>query len=46
MVKKRESDMDRGEEDEALKVYMKGLELILGGNEKWSEYTQRYHEKE
>lgn len=46
MVKKRESNMDGGEEDEALKVYMKGLELILGGNEKWSEYTQRYHEKE
>lgn len=46
MVKKRESDMDGGGEDEALRVYMKGLELVLGGNEKWSEYTQRYHEKE
>ena len=46
MVKKRESDMARGEEDEALKVYMKGMELVLGGNERWSEYTRRYHEKE
>ncbi len=46
MVKKRESNMDGGEEDEALMLYMKGLELVLGGNEKWSEYTQRYHEKE
>jgi len=46
MVKKRESDMDGGGEDEALRVYMKGLELVLGGNEKWSEYTQSYHEKE
>jgi len=40
------SDMDGGENDEALKVYMKGLELVLGGNETWSEYTRRYHEKD
>ena len=37
---------DEDGEKEALRVYMKGLELVLGGNEKWSEYTRRYHEKE
>lgn len=50
MVKSREMDLDltglegKGEKDEDLRKYMKGLEYILSGNEKWSEYTERYHE--
>ncbi|KAI4251519.1 MAG: hypothetical protein L6R42_008355 [Xanthoria sp. 1 TBL-2021] len=29
---------------DTLRVYLKGLEYILGGNEVWSRYTQRYHQ--
>ena len=32
--------------DEDLKTYIKGLEYVLGGNEIWSSYTQRYHERD
>lgn len=50
MVQQREMQMDleglegKGEKDEDLRVYLKGLEYVLSGNEKWSEYTERYHE--
>lgn len=33
----------RGGADPALKLYLKGLEYMLGGNEYWSENTERYH---
>lgn len=52
LVRAREKQMDRdglegpGERDEDLRVYLKALEYVLSGNEKWSEYTQRYHGKE
>ena len=29
--------------DPALKLYLKGLEYVLSGNEHWSETTERYH---
>ncbi|MCJ1479457.1 hypothetical protein MMC13_008143 [Lambiella insularis] len=32
--------------EDVLRVYMEGLEYVLGGNEKWSSYTQRYHERD
>lgn len=50
MVQQREMQMDleglegKGEKDEDLRIYLKGLEYVLSGNEKWSEYTERYHE--
>lgn len=34
---------DEGGADPVLKKYLKGLELVLGGNECWSETTERYH---
>ena len=34
---------DKGGTDPALKKYLKGLEYVLGGNEYWSETTERYH---
>ena len=43
MVTRRETAAEGCDED--LKVYMKGLEYVLGGNEIWSAYTQRYHEQ-
>ena len=52
LVKQREQALDlygaegKGERDEDLRLYMKGLEYVLSGNEKWSAYTERYHEKE
>lgn len=30
---------------EELKAYLKALEYVLGGNEVWSETTERYHER-
>ena len=33
----------KGGSDPALKSYLKGLEYVLGGNEYWSETTERYH---
>lgn len=33
----------KGGDDPALKMYLKGLEYVLGGNEYWSETTERYH---
>lgn len=33
----------KGGADPALKMYLKGLEYVLGGNEYWSETTERYH---
>lgn len=44
MIAKRESAAEGC--DEYLKIYMKALEYILGGNEEWSSYTQRYHERD
>ena len=45
-----EAEMDRvglegkGEKDQDLRAYLKGLEYVMSGNEKWSEYTERYHQ--
>ena len=36
----------KGGSDPALKLYLKGLEYVLGGNEYWSETTERYHWRE
>ena len=33
----------KGGADPILKTYLKGLEYVLSGNEKWSETTERYH---
>lgn len=33
----------KGGADANLKTYLKGLEYVLGGNEYWSETTERYH---
>ena len=33
----------KGGADPTLKMYLKGLEYVLGGNEYWSETTERYH---
>ena len=33
----------KGGADATLKMYLKGLEYVLGGNEYWSETTERYH---
>ncbi|KAM0794822.1 aristolochene synthase [Usnea florida] len=33
----------KGGSDPALRSYLKGLEYVLGGNEYWSETTERYH---
>ena len=49
-AKEKQLDKDglvmQGERDEDLRLYLKALEHVLSGNEKWSEYTQRYHEKD
>ena len=44
LVSKREAAVEGCVED--LKIYMKGLEYIMGGNEMWSSYTHRYHERD
>ena len=50
MVQRKEVELDlhglegKGEANEDLRVYLKGLEHVLSGNERWSEYTERYHE--
>lgn len=44
LVKKRESAKGGCPDD--LKLYLKGLEYVLGGNEWWSEISERYHPKE
>lgn len=33
----------KGGADPNLAMYLKGLEFVLGGNEYWSETTERYH---
>ena len=33
----------KGGGDGTVKQYLKGLEYVLGGNEFWSETTERYH---
>ena len=33
----------KGGTDPSLKLYLKGLEYVLAGNEYWSETTERYH---
>ena len=33
----------KGERNGDMRRYLKGLELIMSGNERWSEYTMRYH---
>lgn len=42
LVAEREADPEGC--SDSLRVYLKGLEYILGGNEVWSRYTQRYHQ--
>lgn len=42
LIAQREAALEGCSED--LRVYMKGLEYVLGGNEEWSSYTGRYHE--
>ena len=34
----------KGEKNGDMRSYMRGLEGIMSGNEKWSAYTGRYHE--
>lgn len=41
LVAKREMAAEGCDED--LKIYMEGLEYVLGDNEEWSTYTQKYH---
>ena len=41
MVKEREANKELGCSQD-LKDYLKGMELVLGGNEYWSSYTKRY----
>ena len=50
-VEKMKMEMDlAGEENAAenrdMRGYLKALEHVMSGNEKWSEYTQRYHERD
>ena len=44
LVKERLAAKDGDRED--LKIYLNALEYVLGGNEYWSETTQRYHWKD
>ena len=44
LVAKREAAPGGCEAD--LKVYLDALEYVMGGNEHWSSYTQRYHERD
>ena len=52
MVSAKEKQLDleglegEGEQNQDLRVYIKGMEYVLSGNEKWSEYTERYHEQD
>ena len=41
LVAKREASAEGC--SETLKSYMKGLECVMGGNEVWSGYSERYH---
>lgn len=41
LVAKREASVEGC--SETLKSYMVGLEYIMGGNEIWARYTERYH---
>ncbi|KAI4228562.1 MAG: hypothetical protein L6R36_001515 [Xanthoria steineri] len=41
LVAKREASVEGC--SETLKSYMKGLECVMGGNEVWSGYSERYH---
>ncbi|KAL8792089.1 MAG: hypothetical protein Q9195_005344 [Heterodermia aff. obscurata] len=44
----REMDVEglegKGEKNGDMRSYLKALEYVMSGNEKWSEYTERYHE--
>ena len=41
-----EMEVSEGGCEEDLKVYLRGLEFILAGNERWSAVSGRYHGKE
>ena len=49
LVQAKKTEMDlvetegNGEKNRDMKNYMRGLEGIMSGNEKWSAYTGRYH---